>query len=208
MLWQDHQTLAAGLRDQGLADCLVAHFCLRDDDLSFPGRRMTLAHVVVAKSQQSIEKVVKGWLLWQSASFDPTKGHTPFTRELEQPELRPPLKRLLLVLGRLNPQLVRQIKWLEGLAPHPPGVPEGQRGFPQPLTIIPENTEYPFWSVANNRLLTSAEGIPLRPHGVDAFKAARTFLKAMAASDPKGFTEPIAAFLERYHMSTDIRESL
>jgi hypothetical protein len=100
--WQDHRTLAEGLRDQGLVDCLVAWNCLKNnDEFVLFDRRMNLAHVVAAKAQQAIEKVTKGWLLWLSSSFDPTKGHTPFTRELESQVERREFKRLLFSLTGL-----------------------------------------------------------------------------------------------------------
>jgi hypothetical protein len=207
VLWQNHKTLAAGLRDQGLIDCLVARYCLdHDGDFSTLDPPANLAHVVVAKAQQSVEKVTKGWLLWLSASFDPTKGHTPFTRQLESQLERKELQRLLRDLDRLNRRAVKEVKWLEGLAPHAPTVPAGQGGAPQPLTIIAQNTEYPFWSPASNRLVSSAEGFSPRVHGSRAIKAVRTFLEAMAQPDPPEYTEPIRQFLDRHRISTGITE--
>ena len=206
MQWQDHRTLAEALRDQGLIDCLVAWNCLRNNEefLIFD-RTVNQAHVVAAKSQQAVEKVTKGWLLWLSASFDPTKGHTPFTHELESLRERKELKRLLTSLNRLNPRVVKDIKWLESLAPHPPKVPADQHGYLQPLTIIGENTEYPFWSPAGNRLVASGEGLSMRVHGSRAIKAVRTFLEAMARSDPSEFTAPIRQFIDQNRISTETR---
>ena len=43
---------------------------------------------------------------------------------------------------------MRELKWLESLAPKPPPVDADQRGNLQLLEIIQENTEYPFWSAA------------------------------------------------------------
>jgi hypothetical protein len=40
---------------------------------------------------------------------------------------------------------MRELKWLESLAPKPPPVDADQRGNLQLLEIIQENTEYPFW---------------------------------------------------------------
>ncbi|MGO9814911.1 MAG: hypothetical protein ACLP53_29605 [Isosphaeraceae bacterium] len=206
MQWQDHRTLAEGLRDQGLVDCLVAWNCLKNnDEFVLFDRRMNLAHVVAAKAQQAIEKVTKGWLLWLSSSFDPTKGHTPFTRELESQVERREFKRLLFSLNRLNRKVISDIKWLEGLAPHTPFVPADQAGAAQPLTIIAENTEYPFWLPARDQLVASAEGLFMRVHGSRAIKAARTFLEAMAQSDPPTFTKPIRQFLEEHRISTEFR---
>ena len=206
MQWQDHRTLAEGLRDQGLVDCLVAWNCLKNnDEFVLFDRRMNLAHVVAAKAQQAIEKVTKGWLLWLSSSFDPTKGHTPFTRELESQVERREFKRLLFSLNRLNRKVISDIKWLEGLAPRPPFVPADQAGAAQPLTLIAENTEYPFWLPARDQLVASAEGLFMRVHGSRAIKAARTFLEAMAQSDPPTFTKPIRQFLEEHRISTEFR---
>jgi hypothetical protein len=79
--------LAVALRDQGLADYLAARFALRPTNLKLFGRPITFAHLVVAKSQQAVEKLTKGYLLWHSKSFDPTKGHAPFTHLLkDQPQ--------------------------------------------------------------------------------------------------------------------------
>jgi hypothetical protein len=203
VLWKDHRTLAAVLRDQGLVDCLVARYCMnKDDEFTEFHAGANLAHLVVAKAQQSVEKVTKGWLLWQSSSFDPTKGHAPFTHELESQAESKERQRLLIALNRLNARLVKDLKWLESLAPRPPIVSVGHGRLPQPLTIIAENTEYPFWSPTAKRLVTCAEGLSMREHGSRAIKAVRVFLEAMTHSDPREFTEAIRLFLERYRIST------
>jgi hypothetical protein len=203
VLWKDHRTLAAVLRDQGLVDCLVARYCMnKDEEFTELHVGVNLSHLVVAKAQQSVEKVTKGWLLWRSSSFDPTKGHAPFTRELESQAECKELQRLLAALNRLNPRLVKDLKWLESLAPRPPVVSMGQSGLPQSLTIITENTEYPFWSPKAKRLVTSAEGLSMREHGSRAIKTVRVFLEAMTHSDPREFTRAIRQFLERYRIST------
>jgi hypothetical protein len=169
---------------------------------------VTFAHLAVSKAQQSVEKLTKGYLLWHSQSFDPTKGHSPFTFLLEdQPEHQPKaLERLLLALSRLNPTIVREIKWLESLAPKPPIVPEAERGNLQPLNIIPQNTEYPFWSQAKQRIVAPAEGITLLGHGVRSFKAARNYLAALGQSDPREYCAPIREFLGIFPMTTELTE--
>ncbi len=208
MLWQQHRDLAVALRDQGLADYLAARFSLRPTELKLFDRPVTLAHVVVAKSQQAIEKVTKGYLLWHSQSFDPTKGHAPFTYLLQDqpPNHRKPLKRLIQALNHVNKKIVNEIKWLESLAPKPPDVPEAERGNLQPLDIILVNTEYPFWSSAKNRLVSPAEGITLLGDGARAFKAARTYFVALAQSDPQDYSRPIQDFLDSYPLSTEVTE--
>ena len=53
-------------------------------------------------------------------------------------------------------------EWQKGLDEgydKPPDVPESERGNLQPLNIISENTEYPFWSITENRLVSPAEAI-------------------------------------------------
>ena len=72
-----------------------------------------------------------------------------------------------------------------------PDVPEAERGNLQSLSIIPESTEYPFWSPGKNRLVCPAEGITLLGHGTPAFKAARTYLVALGKSDPPDYCLPI-----------------
>lgn len=208
MLWQQNQDLALFLRDQGLADCLAARFALRPVGLTVFGQPVTFAHLVVSKSHQAVEKLTKGYLLWHSQSFDPTKGHAPFTNLIEdQPQhQRRALERLIQALNLVNKSIVRELKWLESLAPRSPTVPEAERGKLQPLHIIQENTEYPFWSQAKRSLVTPAQGITLRNHGVRAFKAARNYLTALSQSDPADYCMPIREFLETFPMSTDVTE--
>jgi len=173
---------------------LAARFALRPTELKLFDRPITFAHLVVAKSQQAVEKLTKGYLLWHSQSFDPTKGHAPFTYVLEdQPQdQRKALERLIQALNHVNKKIVRQIKWLESLAPKPPDIPEADRGNLQPLNIISESTEYPFWSQSKNRLVSPAEGITLLGHGAPAFKAARTYLTALGQSDPLDYCRPMS----------------
>jgi hypothetical protein len=56
---------------------------------------------------------------------------------------------------------MRELKWLESLAPKPPPVDADQRGNLQLLEIIQENTEYPFWSAAKESPVAPAHGITL-----------------------------------------------
>ena len=207
-MWRDHKHLATALRDHGLADYLAARFALRPAELMLFDRPITFAHLVVAKSQQAIEKLTKGYLLWHFQSFDPTKGHAPFTALLEdQPQhLRKALDRLFLTFNRMKAPIITEIKWLESLAPKPPDVPESERGNLQPLNIISENTEYPFWSITENRLVSPAEAMGIRDYGVRAFKAVRTYVKALSGSAPAKFCLPIREFLEVYSLSTEVTE--
>lgn len=206
MLWQQHRELATSLRDQALADYLAARLAIRSQELIVVDRVTTFAHLAVAKSQQAVEKITKGYLLWHSQSFDPTKGHTPFTQLLEdQPQHeRKALERLVQALNHANKKIVRQVKWLETLAPRLPDVPESDRGNFQPLSLIAPNTEYPFWSVAENRLISPAEGLTMLGHAAPAFKAARTYLFALGQSDPQAYCMPIRRFLETYALTTEV----
>ena len=54
---------------------------------------------------------------------------------------------------------MRELKWLESLAPKPPPVDADQRGNLQLLEIIQENTEYPFWSAANESLVAGDDAL-------------------------------------------------
>jgi hypothetical protein len=208
VLWQQNRNLALSLRDQGLADCLAARFTLRPVELRLFQQPVTFAHPTVSMSQQAVEKLTKGYLLWHFQSFDPTKGHAPFATLLEDqpPQQRRALERLIQALDRLNGSIVREIKWLESLAPKLPAVPEAERGNLQPLHILPENAEYPFWSPAGRVLVTPARGITLLGHGVRAFKAVRTYLTALAQSNPPGYCLAIREFLESFPMSTEVTE--
>ncbi len=109
-------------------------------------------------------------------------------------------------LNHANKRIVKEILWLESLAPKPPAVPGAERGNLQPLYIILVNTEYPFWSSAKNRLVSPAEGITLLGHGARAFKAARTYFVALAKSDPKEYSRPIQYFLDSFQLSTEVTE--
>src|SRR5436309_4958621 len=53
-----------------------------------------------------------------------------------------------IIRATLSKPTMRELKWLESLAPKPPPVDADQRGNLQLLEIIQENTEYPFWSAA------------------------------------------------------------
>ena len=106
----------------------------------------------------------------------------------------------------MNKSIVRELKWLESLAPKPPIVADDQRGNLQPLEIIQENTEYPFWSASKCTLVVPAQGVTLWNHGVRAFKALRTYLTALSKSDPPEYCIQIADFLENHRMSTEIME--
>lgn len=207
MLWRSHRESAVALRDQGIADCLAARFALRQVELDLFGVPVTFAHLVVSKSQQSVEKLTKGYLLWHSQSFDPTKGHEPFTELIENQPVhhQRAFTRLIQALNLVNGSIVREIKWLESLAPKPPSVAEASRGDLQPLEIIQENTEYPFWSAAKGTLVAPARCITLL-QGVRAFKALRTYMKALGGSDPPDYCARIGEFLELHPMSTNITD--
>jgi len=208
VLWEKHKELAIALRNQGLADCLAARFALRPVELTIFGQPVTFAHLVVSKSQQSVEKLTKGFLLWQSQSFDPTKGHAPFTELIDdQPQnQRRTLARLMQTLNLANRSIVRELKWLESLAPTPPSIAADQRGSLQSLEIIQENTEYPFWSASQESVVSPAQGITLLGHGVRAFKALRTYMAVLSKSDPADYCSEIGEFLEDNPMSTEISE--
>ena len=129
MNWQRPKDLSLALRDQGLCDCLAARANFGDGSLKVAGRQTTFAHVVVAKCQQSIEKILKGYLLWHNSSFDPTKGHSPL-EDAFQSEVGPPsvIQELCSALNRINRKLVSELKWLESLAPARQNSPTTRKG--------------------------------------------------------------------------------
>jgi hypothetical protein len=197
--WEDHRLLALALRDQGLADCIAARRNLRFDTIRILQRQTNLAHLVVAKRQQSLEKLTKGYLLWHSGSFDPTKGHTPFSEALGT---NPEVDNLCTALNRINPRAVRDLKWLETLAPRLPELPLEYQGRLVPLELIQENTEYPYWSAGS--LVIAAEGLTLQNQALRAITALRSFLRALSLSDPPAFTSEIRDFLQDHPFSTAI----
>lgn len=202
MNWQQPKILALALRDQGLADCLAARLNLRTETWLVSERRINLAHVVVAKCQQAVEKLVKGYLLFHSGTFDPSEGHTPFTEALAaSPKIRSEINDLCAALNRLDRRVVGELKWLEGLAPHPPEVASEERGKLIALQKIVENTEYAYWSTTANGLVIAAQGLLMNNQGVRAIKAVRTFLQALARSGPEAFTKDIGRFLDDHPFS-------
>lgn len=202
MNWQQPKILALALRDQGLADCLAARLNLRNETWLVSERRINLAHVVVAKCQQAVEKLTKGYLLFHSGTFDPSKRHTPFTEALAiSPNAPSEIKKLSITLNRLDRRVVGELKWLEDLAPHPLEVESEERGKPIALQKIAENTEYAFWSTSANNLVIAAQGLLMNNQGIRAIKAVRTFLQALALSEPKAFTKDIRRFLDDHPFS-------
>jgi hypothetical protein len=199
--WKDHRALALALRDQGLADCIAARRNLRFDTIRILQRQTNLAHLVVAKCQQSLEKLTKGYLLWHSGSFDPTKGHTPFSEALGT---SPEVDSLCTALNRINPRVVHDLKWLETLAPRPPELPPEYQGRLAPLELIKENTEYPYWSQEAAALVIAAQGLTLQNQAHRAITALRSFLWALSLSDPPVFTSEIRDFLQDHPFSTAI----
>ncbi|MGA2619794.1 MAG: hypothetical protein ABSF26_19450 [Thermoguttaceae bacterium] len=201
MNWQNHRVLAIALRDQGLADCIAARRNLSFDTVRILQRQTNLAHLVVAKCQQALEKLTKGYLLWHAGSFDPTKGHCPFSEALGA---NPEVDKLCAALNKINPGVVRDLKWLETLAPQLPDVPPGYRGRLVPLEFIRENSEYPYWSNATGTLVIATQGLTIQNQARRAITAVRSFLRALALSDPAAFTSEIRDFLREFPFSTAI----
>lgn len=273
MIWDDHRTIAGGLRDQACADLLAAQFLLRSRVFTINGRETNFAHVVLAKSQQACEKLLKGYFLFNDRGFDPTAGHRPMTDTTELSDYqRQRWRDFFTLINRGNNQTVAELKWIESLAPHRPQpvirdnpaplaalpadveIPELYRGrvrydsgaavlivsdritaserqeflalssdpswdaavneactdansksgSPQPLRIIPENTEYPFWSDSIRMLVIPAQGFDPRRHGIRAMKATRGLFQTLSRSDPRQFTSPLAPFLEKYSFSSEL----
>ena len=205
MNWQEPRRLALALRDQGLCDCIAARSNLRADNYRVLGRATNLAHLVVAKCQQSVEKIMKGYLLWHSGNFDPTKGHTPFTNALAaEPGPAREITALCTALNRHNHRRVAELKWLESMAPHPPLLNEDEKGLLVALQKIEVNSEYAFWDHAANNLVIAAEGLHMRVHGQRAATALLAFLQVLSRSEPEPYTKEILEFLEDHPFSTAI----
>lgn len=79
-------------------------------------------------------------------------------------------------------------------------------GMAQPLEIIPINSEYPFWSVSDGTLVTPAQGLDTRKHGIRAMKATLAFFRTMGNSGPRAFTGPLGDFFDQYPLSCDLDE--
>jgi hypothetical protein len=202
MNWQSPRDLATRLRDQSMADFLAARLCLRLDTFVISGNLTTFAHNVVSKCQQATEKCLKGFLLWHDPSFDPKIGHAPLERILFG-NIPGHIQRLINTLNKVDPQLVRNIRWLEDLAPGRLADLAGlDPGKPLPLTVIPKNSEYPFWSESINALVTPAESISMRADGLKAIKTAHALLRTLSSSQPAEYCAPISEFLEVHRIST------
>ena len=187
--------VAGKLRDQALADVLVAQRFLSEDSYMIGHDRITHAHASVAKCQQCCEKLLKGYYLWHNHGFDPTKGHKPLSDSLDGGLIEAYVNDLLIRLNRVNRLLVDDIKWLESLAPGVT-IPAGEDlGKPLSLRLIPINTEYPFWH--QECLATPATVFTVREHGTRAMKIAINLCRALGDSEPYEYTKPIQQFREQ-----------
>lgn len=210
MNWQHHQTLAAGYRDQGLADYLAARVVQQvapSIDLR-PGLATSLAHVVVVKCQQASEKLIKSYRLWHDASFKPTAGHDPVADLLAQVgqiggQLAA-VTELVAALNRAEPRLVGELRWLGRLAPRTPDVPPALVGTLLPLDLLVENTEYPYWLAADNRLVTPAAQFTHAVDGVRAVRATTALCRVLARSDPRALTDAVRGCLASHPPSEPI----
>lgn len=77
---------------------------------------------------------------------------------------------------------------------------------PHSLHIITINSEYPFWfeGPADGHLSYPAAVFIPRSLPVCAFKAARTYINAIAESEPEDFCLPLRNFLNNYPFSTKL----
>lgn len=201
MNWREHQPLAYSLRDQALADLIAARVVLRPLPFVINGQRTLLAHAAVSKSQQASEKLLKGWLLWHSRSFDPTKAHAPLSLALAGKGAA--FHRMQGLCQRLNlfdRKLVNEIKWLEGLAPGRPRSNATSSGGLQPLNILTRNTEYPYWHALLPGLVTPGAGLSL-DDALRALRAVKRLCESLSGADPRPYGEPIREFLEAHPLT-------
>lgn len=200
----DYETLANGLRDQGLADLVAARLAFRLDEFTINGKTTLLAHAVVSKCQQASEKLWKGYFLVHDPSFDPTKGHMPLTDRLDQFARHRPVRNLLSLLDRHHKGAVAELKRIEKLAPNPPEVPDAEKGKPVSLTRVQRNSEYPFWSDSKQQFLTPAEDFTQTGDGLRALRLLQRLCHALSRSEPAAYTRPIEDFLDAYPWSESL----
>jgi HEPN domain-containing protein len=145
---QDRLSFARKLRDQGLVDLLIAQeIFLVTEVLKLPVAQnqpqINRYHLTIAKSQQSLEKVVKGYLLWHQESVSPFGGHAVITGIFDKQiggntSRLEKLRRALRTAKKIH----GDIRWLESAAPR---APSGRRGWADlNAADLVENAEYPF----------------------------------------------------------------
>ncbi len=101
-------------------------------------------HLVIAKSQQSVEKIMKGYLLWHEESFNPFGTHSIITGLIDK-EIGGRTSRLRKVretLQRSPGHLFEELKWLEASAPK---APKFTNLAALSSKDILHNSEYPFF---------------------------------------------------------------
>ncbi len=182
---QDRLSFACKLRDQGLVDLLIAQEVLLIKKVfKLPGAQylppINRYHLTIAKSQQSLEKVVKGYLLWHRESVSPFGGHAVITgifdKQIGGNTSR--LKKLRETLRRTK--IHGDIRWLESMAPK---APSGQRGGADlNAADLVENAEYPF-SHPSAGIVCPAEHFTDRD-ALRAILTARQTLQIVASLSP------------------------
>jgi hypothetical protein len=209
MNWKNPKLVAGKLRDQALADILVAQrfLSVSEEFYKIGPDRIIHTHASVAKYQQCCEKLLKGYYLWHNHGFDPTKGHKPLSNSLAGGPIESYVHDLLIRLNRVNRLLVDEIRWLESLAPGI-NIPIGEDlSKPLSLSLIPVNTEYPFWSNVTESLVIPAAILTFREHGNRAMKVAINLCRALDNSEPSEYTKPIQQFREQHRLTWSAKGS-
>jgi hypothetical protein len=183
---------------QGLADLLGARAYLDGQvslTFSTPLGRLELAHMAVSKSHQSVEKVLKGYLVFHGQSINPFRGHDPLTRVMNGEGGNASfLLKFRTTMRQSSGGIIHRLLSMEQMAPNPPPVQDLDQ---IELTDLPINTEYPFWDNAAGYLTSPA----IHFKRADAFNAIRVTIslcEILAGEDDDDYTQGLRRFLETF----------
>lgn len=199
----EQKLLAEKLRDQSLADLLVARANLGQKGFRLGEFRVNRNHVVISKCQQSSEKLLKSYFVWHGDSVNPFRAHTPMQDVLSGTGGQTTRLQKFRETVRQEPNgLLAQVTWLENLAPA--GAPNGVADLSVINAIdLAENTEYPFFSNNLTAIVCPAEHFEER-QGLGAVRAAYLLCKVIAKSDDTAFGNMVERFVDEYPLDKEV----
>jgi hypothetical protein len=200
---KEQKLLAEKLREQSLADLLIARANLGQTGFRLGDVRINRNHVVISKCQQSAEKLLKSYFLWHGDSVNPFHAHRPMQNVLAGTGGETPRLQKFRATVRQEPNgLLQQIMWLENLAPA--GAPAGVANLSAiNASDLGENTEYPFFCTKRAEIVFPAEYFEER-QSIGAVRAAYLLCKVIANSDDTIFGNVIVRFVLEYPLDREI----
>ena len=187
--------LAEKLRDQSLADLLIARANLGQKGFRLGGVAINRNHLVISKCQQSAEKLLKSYFVRHGESVNPFRGHTPLQDVLSGTGGQTPRLNKFRDTVRQEPSgLLKQLTWLEDLAPT--GAPNVSADLAMlNFSDLAENTEYPFFCKSRGEIVFPAEHFEYW-QSAGAVRAAYFLCKFIARSDDSTFGTAVERFVD------------